>query len=425
MTFVEGRGVPLRDYARSLSLVGRPNPANSGNRCGSSPKSPGDRGQGPALEHGNRMPGTRWFPGARLNFAENLLRGPDAEPAIVFRNERGDRRELSWRLLRSEVARVAAGLAGDGVGPGDVVAAFLPNVPETVIAMLAAASRGATFTSCSPDFGIQGVLDRFGQVEAEGPVRRGRLSLRRQDRRFAGADRRRAARARVRRAGRDRAVSCAVRTPRRRCRARCTSPATADAGAAARFERLPFDHPLYVLYSTGTTGVPKCIVHGAGGTLLQHLKEHRLHADLKPGDRLFFFTTCGWMMWNWLVSGLAAGATIVLYDGSPLHPGPEVLWQMAADEGVTHLRHEPALPRDTGEGRIPARRAARPRGPAHASVDRFSAGAGAVRLRRLRHRCPTSSSPRFPAAPTSFPASRSATRCSLSIAASCSAADSA
>ncbi len=333
MSFVEGRGPRVAD-ADALYRWSVERPADFWEALWEFARVTGERGDGPALEHGERMPGARWFPGARLNFAENLLRGPDAEPAIVFRNERGERREIAWRELRSEVARIADGLARDGVGPGDVVAAFLPNLPETVIAMLAAASLGAAFTSCSPDFGIQGVLDRFGQVKpkvlftADGYFYAGKTvdSLAP----IAGVLRELASVERVVIVPYVRAPGAAEALP-----GSVTFAGYGEPGARAHFERLPFDHPLYVLYSSGTTGVPKCIVHGAGGTLLQHLKEHRLHADLKPGDRLFYFTTCGWMMWNWLVSALASEATIVLYDGSPLHPGPEVLWQMAADEGVT------------------------------------------------------------------------------------------
>src|SRR5688572_9985528 len=333
MTFVEGRGPPVPDpdalYRWSIER-----PGDFWEALWAFADVAGDRGDGPALEHADRMPGARWFPGAKLNFAENLLRGPDGEPAIVFRNERGDRRELSWQALRSEVARVADGLARDDVGPGDVVAAFLPNLPETVIAMLATASRGATFTSCSPDFGIHGVLDRFGQVKpkvlftADGYFYAGKMvdSLAP----IVGVLRELASVERVVLVPYVQAPGAGLDLPNAVPFSRY-----GEAGAAPRFERLPFEHPLYVLYSSGTTGVPKCIVHGAGGTLLQHLKEHRLQSDVRPGDRVFYFTTCGWMMWNWLVSALASEATLLLFDGSPFHPDPSVLFDYAERERMT------------------------------------------------------------------------------------------
>jgi acetoacetyl-CoA synthetase len=308
-------------------------------------------GRAPVLQDRDRMPGAKWFADTALNFAENLLVRNDGHVAVVFCNERGARREITYRTLNAEVARVAAGLRELGIAPGDRVAGFLPNLPEAVIAMLATTSLGAVWTSCSPDFGLNGVLDRFGQIaprvlftadgyfyggktlDSIGPIR-GVLD------RLPSVERV------VVIPYVDPAPDVSG-LPNAVLFARVGTP-----GAPLEFARVPFDSPLYVMYSSGTTGVPKCIVHGVGGTLLQHRKEHLLHADLKADDRLFFFTTCGWMMWNWLVSGLATGCTLVLYEGSPFAPDRDVLWRMAERERVTVFGTSPkylaALEKDGG-----------------------------------------------------------------------------
>jgi acetoacetyl-CoA synthetase len=296
----------------------------------------GEKGPGPFLEDGQRMPGAKWFPRGRLNYAENLLRRRDDEVAMVFWGENKVRRRLTFREVYEQVSCTAQALRALGVQPGDRVAGFMPNMPETIVAMLASASLGAIWSSCSPDFGLQGVLDRFGQIEpkvlfcVDGYYYSGKSH----DTlvRIAEVTRQLPSLARV--------VVVPYLVPRPIID---QIPNAVHLGAFVApyqpqdiaFERLPFDHPLYILYSSGTTGVPKCIVHGAGGTLLQHLKEHQLHTDLKRGERLFYFTTCGWMMWNWLASGLATGAALLLYDGSPFYPNPNVLFDLADMEGMS------------------------------------------------------------------------------------------
>jgi acetoacetyl-CoA synthetase len=330
--FARERGAPGGDYA-SLWQWSVDEPAAFWSAVFDFTGVIADRGAGPVLRNGVRMPGATWFEGTRLNFAENLLRGTGIGPAIIARDERGRRREMSWDQLRAEVARVADGLRAAGIVAGDRVAGFMPNLPEAIVAMLATTSLGATWSSCSPDFGIRGVLDRFGQIApkvlftADGYCYGGKTldSIER----IAGILESLPS------------VTCVVvvanvdpRPDLARVPAARRYEEFGQQDATLRFERLPFDHPLYILYSSGTTGVPKCIVHGAGGTLLQHLKEHQLHSDVHPGDRLFFFTTCGWMMWNWLASALASQATVVLFDGSPFHPDEGVLWRLASEERV-------------------------------------------------------------------------------------------
>jgi acetoacetyl-CoA synthetase len=298
---------------------------------------------GRVIDRPDAMPGARWFPGARLNFAENLLRcaaGRADAPALIFRCENGERSESSFRQLGAEVAAFADWMRAVGVASGDRVAALMPNRPETIVAMLATASIGAVWSSTSPDFGVDGVLDRFAQIEPK-------VLIGIDGYHYAGKRidvRRKLARVAERLPTLEHLVVVPWLAHERPVDGSFGGRVPVDtypdllrrhAGAPPHFEQLPFDHPLYILFSSGTTGRPKCIVHGAGGTLIQHLKELVLHTDLGPGDRLFYFTTCGWMMWNWMASGLAAGATLVLFDGSPFHPGPEVLWDLAADEAVT------------------------------------------------------------------------------------------
>ncbi|MCP3934204.1 MAG: acetoacetate--CoA ligase [Actinomycetia bacterium] len=292
----------------------------------------GDRGD-VAVESGDDLWDTRFFPEARLNVAENLLR-PGSDLALIFRGESaGDAREVSRDQLRSLVAKAAAAMREAGLGPGDRVAAWLPNLPETYVVMLAAASIGAVFTSTSPDFGVDGVLDRFQQVEPK-------LLVGVNGYRYGGRvfDRRQELASVVE------SIDSLVETwvvPFVDLDVDMAGVRAWDEVVLARtetepiFERLPFDHPWYVLYSSGTTGKPKCIVHRAGGLLLKHLTEHLLHTDVRPTDRLFYFTTAGWMMWNWLASGLATGATVVLYDGSPFHPDGNRLFDLLDEVGAT------------------------------------------------------------------------------------------
>ena len=281
-----------------------------------------------------KMPGAKWFDGATLNFAENLLRHRDNKIAIRFHGEDGEQSSLSYKELHDQVSRLAHSMREMGIVKNDRVVGFMPNIPETIIAMLATSSIGAIWSSCSPDFGIKGVLDRFQQIEpklifaADGYLYNGKT------------------------------IDCLsklknILTYLPSIKKTIIVPFTGDSNTNVIknsmlwndflhkdsgdiiFEQLPFDHPLYIMYSSGTTGLPKSIVHSAGGTLIQHLKELKLHTDLTQNDKIFYFTTCGWMMWNWLISSLAVGATIVLYDGSPFYPDGTALLKMADEVGIT------------------------------------------------------------------------------------------
>ena len=282
-----------------------------------------------------KMPGARWFEGARLNFAENLLRYRDDQTAIVFKGEAQAPIRMTYAELYREVACVAKSLKDIGVEAGDRVTGFMPNMPETIIAMLAATSLGATWSSCSPDFGMKGVLDRFGQIKPKVLFTANGYSFKGKNFDSLG----RVSDILKQLSTIEKVVVVPYtetdpdlsQVPNAVDYREFKSP---DDTLQVTFEQLPADHPLYIMFTSGTTGLPKCMVQSAGGILINHLKELMLHCDLKREDTIFYFTTCGWMMWNWLTSSLAVGATIVLYDGNPFHPDPGALWQLAQDEKI-------------------------------------------------------------------------------------------
>ncbi len=284
----------------------------------------------------SKMPGAKWFEGATLNFAENLLRFRDDRDAIIFKGEDQETQTVTYKELYNKVAKTAKSLRSSGVKPGDRVVGFMPNMPETIVAMLAATSCGATWSSCSPDFGIKGVLDRFGQTEpkilftADGYSFKGKKidSIDRISNIIKELP----------------SIKKVIVVPYINNNSDISilpeasyfdDYISSEENLEIEFEQLPFDHPLYIMYSSGTTGLPKCMVQSCGGILVHHLKELVLHTDLKREDKIFYFTSCGWMMWNWLVSSLGAGATIVLFDGNPFHPDPGTLWKLTEEEKIT------------------------------------------------------------------------------------------
>ena len=296
----------------------------------------GETWTGPELVDRNKLPGAKWFPEARFNYAENILKRRDDADAFVFWGEDKVKRRMSFKTLYDQVSSISQALKGMGVGPGDKVAGYLPNLPETIIATLAAASLGAAWSSCSPDFGAQGVLDRFSQIKpkvvfcANGYHYNGKThdSL-----------------------GKVEEIVIQLPSVEHVVVIEYLDGAPDLSGLKnaqhwgdvianhapneIEFAQLPFDQPLYIMFSSGTTGAPKCIIHSAGGSLLKHASEHLLHCNMKRDDRIFFFSTCGWMMWNWLVSSLAWGATVLLYDGSPFYPSPNILFDYVDAENMT------------------------------------------------------------------------------------------
>ncbi len=288
------------------------------------------------IDNLDKMPGAKWFSGARLNFTENLLRYRDKQAAIIFKGENQDTIRITYAELYKKVAGVAESLIDLGIKKGDRIAGFMPNIPETIIAMLAAAGIGAMWSSCSPDFGIKGVLDRFGQIKPKVLFTANGYSY--NGKSFDSLDRISDILKKLP------SIKKVVVVPYTKQAPDISNVPNAilyndfkssSSNPEIEFEQLPFDHPLYIMYSSGTTGLPKCMVQSAGGILIHHLKELMLHTDLKRDDTIFYYTTCGWMMWNWLTSSLALGATIVLYDGSCFFPDAGVMWKMVQDEKIS------------------------------------------------------------------------------------------
>jgi acetoacetyl-CoA synthetase len=283
-----------------------------------------------------KMPGAKWFEGARLNFAENLLRYRDGRTALIFKGEDQDAIRMTYAELYDEVARLADSLRRSGVKQGDRVVGFMPNMPQSIIAMLAATSIGGVWSSCSPDFGIKGVLDRFGQIKPKIIFTANGYSFK--GKRLDSLERISDILKELPSIEKVVVVPYTEKNPDI-----CRVPKavhyrdfiSSEKGLDIKFEQLPFDHPLYIMYSSGTTGLPKCMVQCAGGILVHQLKEMILHTDMRRSDTIFYFTTCGWMMWNWLTSALGVGATLVLFDGNPFHPEAGALWKMAQDEKIS------------------------------------------------------------------------------------------